>query len=216
MELRLATDEVLAGDAESIATEARPFFGRRARRRKRLRSNAENLGHGFNDPAEPVLEFWERRESHPVATRQGRERGRQIGRPGNAGTAQQHRNDRDAIATPENRFDLDANPVGGIVESSGTVDVAGVGGGPQSPRTDDHQRHPGHVQRAADALGKDPAWRNGAGIAKHGLLSEGKLESLVELIHRIDGIHAAVADEDAGRIWAHGVGALPKWFKACP
>ena len=51
--------------------------------------------------------------------------------------------------------------------------------------------------RAADALGKDRSWRNRAGIAKHRLLSEGKLEPAVELVHRIDGIRAAVAEEDA-------------------
>ena len=201
MQLRLATDEVLAGDGEVSSTAARPFFDGRTRRR--MRSDAEELGHGFNDPAEPVLKIWERRERHPVATRQGCERGRQIGRLGNAGTTQQHRNDRDAIATPEKRFDLDGHPVGGIVESSRAVDVVGVSRRPQPPRTDDHESHPRRVQRAADALGKDRSWRNGAGIAKHGICSKGKLQPLVELIHRIHGIRAAVADEDTVRPCAH-------------
>jgi len=57
-----------------------------------------------------------------------------------------YRNDRDAISTPEKHFDLEANPVGGIVESPGAVDVARVSRRTQPPGTYDHESHPRHVQ----------------------------------------------------------------------
>ena len=45
---------------------------------------------------------------------------------GKVGTAKHQWNDRDAVAASEKSFDLDANPVGGIIQAPGAVAVVGI------------------------------------------------------------------------------------------